>query len=227
MSLFSSIAGIFGGKRKKKAVAAAAQLQANAATDAMDYTKGQFAQTSGNLQPYADRGNAAGNAIFQLLGLGDPGSQQTALDGLHDSPLFKMLYHTGEESILQNASATGGLRGGDTQHSLATFGADTFAKVLQQQIANLGGLSGEGLQGASTLGGLSNQNSSLMSKLFEDRGQAQAGKVLGKAAADQDILGNILGTITSAVSMFMPGGGAAGAAGAAGGFNNFGTSIPF
>lgn len=220
MGLFSSIAKVFGAKKKKKAVAAASQLQVNAATDAMDYTKGLFGTTQGNLQGYADRGNAAGSAIMQLLGLGDTGSQQTAIDGLKNSPLFKSLMGNGEDAILQGASATGGLRGGNVQHSLADFGVDTLSKVIQNQIANLGGLSAEGLSGATSLGSLSGQNSSLMSKLFEDRGQAQAGKVLGKASADQEMLGGVvdIGTqIANAVANMMTGG----TAGMAGFSNQF------
>lgn len=155
---------------------------------------------------------------------GDPISgqqaQQTAIDQLKASPLFQSLFRTGQETIDQNASATGGLRGGNVQNSLANFGSDTLAKVIQQQLQNLGSLSSQGLTAAGTAGGLSANASNGIAGLFGDQGQAQAGGIIGKANANQEMYksiadgaGQLFGTITPPAGA----GGASGAGGSGGG----------
>lgn len=202
MGLFSSIAGLFGAKKKKKAVAAASQRQVLAAEESLARSREIFSGTQANLQPTIDRGNAAGGAWAELLGLG--GNQQGAIDALKASPLYQSIFNNGQEAVLQNASATGGLRGGNTQHSLFNLGTDTLAKVIQQQIANLFGGMELGAKTGLGLGEIGSREAMLEGQFREDQGQAEAGKILGKASADQDMLGNLVGGISSALQ-FIPG----------------------
>lgn len=130
---------------------------------------------------------------------GDPISgqqaQQSAIDQLKASPLFQSLFRTGQEAIDQNASATGGLRGGNVQSSLANFGSDTLAKVIQQQLSNLGGLSGQGLSAAGTSGQLGASAAGSVANLFGAQGQAQAGGILNASAAKAGGLGSLINGI--------------------------------
>lgn len=137
------------------------------------YHYGKFGQTEGRNLPTA--GGTAGTPAH-----GGPGAQQAAIDALEASPMYQSLYRNGEEAVLANASATGGLRGGNTQRSLYNLGADTLAQVIQQQIANLGGIAGQGQSAAAGLGGLGAQNSSQIAGLLGQQGSAQASGSLAK-----------------------------------------------
>jgi hypothetical protein len=59
----------------------------------------------------------------------------SAIDALKNSPMFKSLFNTGQEAVLQNASATGGLRGGNTEHSLYDLGSNTLSQLISEQIS--------------------------------------------------------------------------------------------
>jgi hypothetical protein len=74
--------------------------------------------------------------------------QGAAITALQASPYYQSLYKNGLEANLQNASATGGIRGGNEVRSLADFGADTLNQTIQQQLSALAGLAGMG-QGAT------------------------------------------------------------------------------
>ena len=53
-----------------------------------------------------------------------------------DDPLYAALLDSGEQSILRSASATGGLRSGNTIASLGNLGRDALLSTLQKQDAN-------------------------------------------------------------------------------------------
>jgi hypothetical protein len=109
-------------------------------------TFGQNEANSGDpnrtFTPYGPAGGAGSAA----------NSQQAAFDALKASPVYQSLYRNGEQSVLANAAATGGLRGGNAQRSLYNLGTDTLSQVIQQQIANLSGLSSLGENAAAKVG---------------------------------------------------------------------------
>jgi hypothetical protein len=89
-----------------------------------------------------------------LLGLGGADAQAQAIAGIQNSPQMAALTKVGENAILQNASATGGLRGGNVQGALAQFQPQMLSQLINQQYANLGSMGSLGMQGASALGSL-------------------------------------------------------------------------
>lgn len=107
--------------------------------------------------------------------------QQAAIDQLKASPLYQSLFRNGQDTLLNNAAATGGLRGGNTARSLANFGSDTLSQVIQNQLANLGSISGLGNNSAGASGQLGQNNANSISSLLSQNGQSQAGGILGGA----------------------------------------------
>ena len=156
--------------------------------------------------------------------------QQSAIDQLKASPLYQSLFHNGQETVLNNAAATGGLRGGNTQSSLANFGADTLAQVIQQQIANLGQVAGQGQAGANSLGNLGAASSGNISNLLAQNGQAQSGGILASSGANINAINGIQGSIQGLIrnpafqGLFAPNY-ASQAAGLTGGFGNVSTPL--
>lgn len=198
-----AIGSIFGGKGQKKAAQKAADAQIKAAQLAVDEQRRQFDTTRADLMPWLTAGTQALDAETDLLGLDGAASQAAAIQGLKDSPLFSTLYDTGEEAILANAAATGGLRGGNTNRSLADFGSDTLTRVIQQQLANLGGLRGSGQTTGTSLGALGADKAGQVSQLLGQQGAAQAGSILSRAAIDAQNQNNLF----SSLGMFLGGGG--------------------
>ena len=119
-----------------------------------DYVKSLF-------NPYSQGGSNALQAQQNLLGLGGDGAQSAAISQLNNSPYMQELMKQGESALLQNASATGGVRGGNTQGALAQFRPGMLNQLIQQQYANLGGLSSMGFNANSQLGQFG-QNSTAM-----------------------------------------------------------------
>jgi len=113
-------------------------------------------------------------------GSGGVEAQQGAIDALMQSPLYSSLIRNGENALLQNASATGALRGGDMKGALANFRADTLAQVIQQQLANLGGIANMGQGAAGSLGTFGANAATNIGNSMTQQGQALAGAALAK-----------------------------------------------
>src|SRR5206468_3591196 len=82
--------------------------------------------------PNAGGGTTGGSLGAQqdILGLNGPDAQQAAINRLQTMPAFTSALTLGENRILQNASATGGLRGGNTQGALAYFAPSLLAQQI-------------------------------------------------------------------------------------------------
>ena len=104
-----------------------------------------ISEAQGQLQPFASAGQDATQAQAALSGALGPEAQRAAVAELEGSPMFQSLVQQGEQGILQNASATGGLRGGNVQGALAQFAPQMLNQQIQQRFANLGGIAGRGL----------------------------------------------------------------------------------
>lgn len=175
----SLLGGVLGSRGAKKA----GRLQHQAAMAGVDEQRRQFDTTRQDLMPWLNVGQEALGGQGDLLGLNGGGVQASAIEALRNSPLFQMIYGEGEEAILQNASATGGIRGGNTQRSLADFGGDTLARTIMMQLGQLGGLSGMGQQTGGALGNFGAQSAGNIGNLLGQAGAARAGGALGSTAA--------------------------------------------
>lgn len=210
MGLFSVIGGIFGGGSKKKAAQKAADAQIAFAQKGLDETARQFDQSRADQLPWLQAGQQALGAQSDLLGLGGGAEQAAAIAALKDSPLFQSLFDTGQETLLGNASATGGLRGGNTQGALADFGRDTLSQVIQSQLANLGGISAQGGATGANLGALGANAAGNMADLFNQQGAAKAGMHITKGAINAQNWGNFGSFFDDALAAAVGGGGMGG-----------------
>jgi hypothetical protein len=70
-------------------------------------------------QPFQEAGAQAFEQQQALAGLRGPEAQQAAIAQIEQSPFLQAQIRQGEEAMLQRASATGGLRGGNIQAALA------------------------------------------------------------------------------------------------------------
>lgn len=133
------------------------------------------------LSPYSQAGGRSVEAQQALMGLLGPEAQQAAIAQLQAGPEFQAMMQQGEQAILQNAAATGGLRGGNTQAMLAQFRPQLLAQLINQQYGRLAGLTGTGLQAAGQSGNLGLSYSELGARTRGEIGAAIAGGEVAKA----------------------------------------------
>ena len=169
----------------------AGQAQEGAATAAIAEQRAAREELRKLLEPYTGAGVPALQAQMAALGLRGPEEQAQFVQQQEQSPIFQALARQGEESILQRASATGGLRGGNVQGALAQFRPSLLNQFLEQQYGRLGGMTQLGQQSAAGVGASGMESASNIGKLLTSAGQAQAGAALGSAQAWGGALGNI------------------------------------
>lgn len=200
MGLFSFIGSLIGGGKAKKSADAAAKLQYDAATQGIAESARQFDITNENYAPYRELGASAVDGFSDLAGLSGDEAQTAALASLRQSPLYQTLYRTGEEAILANASATGGIRGGNMQRSLADFGSDTFASAIERELAMLGGAIGIGANAVGATGQFGQQAVSEQNDLRNRGAEAQAQAKLVRGGINQGNWNNAGSLVDSALS---------------------------
>lgn len=105
----------------------------------------------GGLNQYAQGGLAAFNQQQALTGALGPEAQAAAYASIQGSPAYQAAVGESENAILQNASATGGLRGGNVQMALAKNRPLLLDSFVQRQFGNLGGLAALGATNYDTL----------------------------------------------------------------------------
>ena len=93
------------------------------------------------LQQYAEGGANAFQMQQDLSGASGPEAQQAAYDQVGNEPAVMEMIRQGEQGILSNASATGNLRGGNTQGALAQFRPGILSSAIQNKYNQLGGMS--------------------------------------------------------------------------------------
>lgn len=169
------VGGLTGAKDQAKAAVQAGETQAASYQAGIDEEKRQFDFIQNLLQPFVQAGGAGLNGQLDLAGLNGAAPQQGAISALQAGPQFQSMRAQGENSILQNASATGGLRGGNVQSALAQFSPQLLAQLIEQQYGRLGGLTGVGLGAATQTGNFGQNSTNNIANLLGQQGAARAG----------------------------------------------------
>lgn len=156
------------------------------------------------LEPFAAAGVPALQAQQALLGLAGPEAQRQAIQQLSTSPQMQALVEQGENALLQRASATGGLRGGNVQAALAQFRPQVLSELIGQQYSRLGGLTALGQETTSNLarlgqasaagtGAAAQESGANIASLLAQQGAAQAGAQIAQGKAFASIPAAISG----------------------------------
>lgn len=181
---------------QKSAANKAADAQTAANQAAMEQQQAQYEQTRSDLMPWQQAGTSALGAQGDLLGLNGATAQQSAITSQQNSPMYESLFRNGQNTLLANASATGGLRGGNTQGALANFGKDTLAQVIDAQLTRLGGVSEQGQNAAAQTGQFGANAANQTSQLLNNTGAAQANAAYAVGGANANMINSITGTAT-------------------------------
>lgn len=185
------VGGYMSSQSAKKAASAAAGAQTSSAMAGIEEQQRQFDEIQKLLAPYNIAGTTAVGKQGELLGLSGAAAQQKAIDAIKQSSMFNELAKQGETGILQNAAATGGLRGGNVQAALSQYRPNLLNSLIQQQYTNLGGLTSIGQNAAALQGNAGMQTGSNVANLLGQAGAAQAGSALAAGKANSNFYGNM------------------------------------
>ena len=183
---------------KGKAANKAGQLQYDASMAGVAETRAAREETRKLLEPYVAAGGPALQQQMAALGLSGAEAQQQYVAQQEQSPLFQALAQQQEQAMLQNASATGGLRGGNIQGALAQFRPQLLNQFLEQQYERLGGMTGLGQRSAAGVGAAGMESATSIAELLGQGGAARAGSALAKGQMFGDILGSAGGVLKAA-----------------------------
>lgn len=158
----------------------AAEAQEEMTEKSIAEQRRQFNEIRELLSPYVQAGDTALSQQLALIGLGGDEAQQKAIQQIEQSPQFEFMTRQGEEAILQSASATGGLRGGNVQGALAQYRPQVLSSLIENRYNQLGGLVNIGQSSAAGVGAAGQQTSGAISNLMQQQGAIQAGSALAK-----------------------------------------------
>jgi hypothetical protein len=185
------VSGVIQSNAAKKA----AGQQAASAQQGIDEQRRQFDALQVLMKPYVGTGTTALGQQAALIGVSGAEAQQAAINALQQGPEFTSLVQQGENAILQNAAATGGLRGGNVQGALAQFRPQVLSQLIEQQYNRLGGLSTMGQNAAAGVGTAGMQTGTNISNLLAQQGAARAGGTLASGQAFGNVIGSLGGAL--------------------------------
>jgi len=112
-------------------------------------TSGLYDKGIGYYEPYTQAGLGAYNQQAALSGALGPEAQQKAYAAYQQSPGVAFAQQEAERAILRNASALGGLGGGNVRDELSRRAVGTYMQDFQNQFGRLGEVSAQGYNAAN------------------------------------------------------------------------------
>ena len=159
------------------------------------------------LEQFAQQWQATRGGDLSAFQTGGAQGQQQAINQFEQSPMFQALARQGETAILQNASATGGLRGGNVQGALGQFRPALLNQQIQQQFQNLGGLTALGQSSAAGVGAGGMNAAGNIGNILTGNAVNQGNATLARANAISGGIGSIANAAGSVFGGGFGGGG--------------------
>lgn len=183
-------------RAQKKGAQQAAAAMAGATDAAIQEQDSEFEEIQKLFKPYIETGEEALGIQRSMAGLGGLENYQQQLDIAKASPQYQALINEGEEAILQNAAASGQLRGGNTLDALRSFRPSVLADVLNQQYNRLGGFSTTGANMALNQANFGQTKANNVGNLIMGQGQIQSQAQISNALANSQLYSGLGGSIT-------------------------------
>jgi len=227
VSSFGLIDDVTGVEGAQDAANKAAGIQAQGARTAEEGINRRFDITQGNLKPFQDAGVGALGQQQALLGLSGQEAQNEAFAAFNESPGQKFMRDRAQRNLLRNASAIGGLGGGNVRSALVEQGVGFAQQDFNNQFGRLGQIAGQGQNAVTNIGQFGAQASGNIANLGVAGSQARASGILGAQQAESQFRSDLLGLGGMALGSGIFGGlGGAAASGAASAPSNFFGSGP-
>jgi hypothetical protein len=145
MGWWEDLTGQTAAKNASESQEKGAKLAAEVQRETLAQQMKMFNQQQKMLKPFVGMAEGSMGQMGVLSGMEGAQAQQAAISQLESSPLFQSQIQQGEEAMLQNASATGGLRGGNTMAALAQYRPQMLQQEIDRQYDRLGGIANLGM----------------------------------------------------------------------------------
>ena len=186
------VGDITGASEAASAGKRAGKIQQQAAMAGIEEQRRQFDKLVELMSPYVAAGAPALEQQQALLGLRGPEAEQAAIEAIASSPQLQALARQGEEAILQQASATGGLRGGNVQAALGQFRPQLLQQLIEQRYAGLGGLTSIGQASATGQAAQGMTFGTNVANSLANAAAARAGGIISQGGAQRQAFGDLL-----------------------------------
>ena len=168
---------------------------------AVNTLQGQNQQIQNLFDPYSSAGSRAASAQADIAGINGPEAQAAAISAIESNPAFQAQVRQGENAILQNASATGGIRGGNVQRSLSQYRPQVLNDFINNQYSRLGGIANTGFNAAANQANAAGQLGTSLANIYGSNAANQA-NILGGSANN---IGNLLTGNASSIGNLLTG----------------------
>lgn len=169
----------------------AADAQVRSTEMQIEESRRQFDLVQELLEPFVSGGTDAFQQMMTLAGMDGGQAEREAVRDILESQQYKAAVQEGEEAILANASATGGLRGGNTAAALAQFRPQILSQLTDQRYQRLGGLAQMGQSSAAGVGSAAQATGAQVSSALGTQGQAVAGAALARGQNNVDFFSGL------------------------------------
>lgn len=186
------VGDITGASEAASAGKRAGKIQQQAALAGIEEQRRQFDKLVELMSPYVAAGTTAIEQEQALLGLKGPEAERAAIESIASSPQLQALARQGEEAILQQASATGGLRGGNVQAALGQFRPQLLQQLIEQRYTGLSGLTSIGQASATGQAAQGMTFGTNVANSLANAGAARAGGVIAQGGAQRQAFGDLL-----------------------------------
>jgi hypothetical protein len=198
-----AVAGVASSAMSANQAGKANASQQQAAQNQLQLAQQQYDTMQTQISPYLSAGQTGLTDYGDLLGANGNDAQSAAISGIKNGAQYQGLMQTGNENILANASATGGLRGSNTSNTLDNTSISTLNGLITQRLAGYGQLMGNGLNAISGSQAASNVYQNSSNQAWQN--SANAASQYDTALANSFKSG--LGSITQGFNAFAGGGG--------------------
>lgn len=173
-----------GASKSEDSAREAAEVQAQSQREALDYLQ----RTERLPQAYREGALQGLGAEYGFDAKGKYGTDgMSIIQRAEASPFYQTAIQRGEEGVLRNASATGGLRSGSTSENLAAVNQNALMASYANQLS--------GLQGMAQLPSNANNIAGAMSGVGQTLAQGMIGGAQSAAAAGQNNINNAMGAV--------------------------------
>jgi hypothetical protein len=200
-----AVGSIMSGRQQAKAAERASNAQNEADARAIAEQQRQFDALQALMKPYVQASSGVpasdtapaqkGSLQLQqdLIGMNGDAAQRAAYDQIQNSAGFQAQLQQGQNAMLQSASATGGLRGGNTQAAMAQFAPALLNQAIGAQYQNLGGMTALGQNAAAMQGNAGMQSANQIGGLYQSQGANTAGYQLARGQANANMISGVTG----------------------------------
>lgn len=190
----AAVGAVVGAVNGSKASDKAKDASQSATKNSLTLQKSIYDSNKAALTPYMDRGNAAGNAIQGLLGIGgDQAASERAWQQFKNSSGYTSRLNQGLEAITQNKAVSGLLNSGSALKGLNRFGQDYASNELGNYMSQLGQQQGAGLSATNALAGVSTGYANAASALNQSNAANIGNAALSNASNNNALIGNLIG----------------------------------